>query len=46
MIREAGVVELGLTCATTCQSLNRGMEGGAAPEPRPPILKAAKQLTM
>ena len=44
VINEVDFVELGLGCAEICQSLDRGIMGGA-PLPCPPILEAVEQLT-
>ena len=44
MIKEAGYVELGLTCADVCGALNRGTDGRRADQLTQSVLRVIEQL--
>lgn len=46
MINEVDYVELGLVCASVCETLNRGMDRRQADRLTQPVLKAIEKLTV
>ena len=45
MINEVDFVDLGLSCADICQSLDQEIKGRGVPHAGSPILEAIEQLT-
>jgi len=46
MISKTDYVELGLTCAGVCETLNRGTDKRRADQLSQPVLEAIEKLTM